>query len=548
MGRRVAAVALVGPALVLMAAAAAWASWRLVRAALGTGCPSPLSGLWAPWQRPLDAPTPGLFERRLPDLGGDGPGPRVRAVFLALARAGLLGARSPSPREPGPGGERPPASPLEALDPLFASWSGRGHASPLPLPPTLSEAADRVKSVALGRQAEGEASHPGPAPTPQEATAARDHVRLRLAWRAILAGAVPLGLFLGPYLGFSCGPERPALALCMAGALAAPTLVAIVGLTYLAGDPWGWYHTHLLGRPDTPEGIGATVGDALWVLLGLWASAAMGLAGLLGRPGAALAAALTAALWVGVACLLALGDREALVRLWTHLARAMAFAAAAASLAGPAPALLWTGLGGAPVAAWALLALALAPWRAYHMAWPGRSPSLRQWARTFVELLAGALAVGHVAVLGLGGLHVALAVWFARLLAVRLGEEAAEAAPDPRGRPSTPRGLKGGWSFRGAPARRGVLALRVGAPCLLALAAAGPLPEGPTWLPWRLAAEGGATFGRAFEVASRWLVGAADAAPLAADGTLGPVGLAFLLALVALAWAPWARVHARVPA
>jgi hypothetical protein len=375
--------AALGAALVVDLAVTAWASWRLVRTALGTGRPSPLSGLWAPWQRPLDAPTPGLFERCLPDLGGPGLSPRVRAALLALAGTGLLGARSPSPLATPPGGGRAPLSPLEALDPLFASWSGRGHAFPLPRPPALSEAAERVSAAvddALDRLGQPKAAPRPPAPTPtlREATAERDRLRLCLAWRVVLAAAIPLGLLLGPFLGFASGPERPALALCMAGALAGPALVALAGLTHLAGDPWGWYHTHLLRRPDTPEGVGATVGDALWVLVALWVPAAVGLVGLWGRPGGALAAVLTAALWAGVTCLLALGDREALVRLWTHLARVMVFVAAAASLAGPAPALLWTGLGGAPIVAWALVALALAPWRAYHMAWPSRSPSLRQ--------------------------------------------------------------------------------------------------------------------------------------------------------------------------
>jgi hypothetical protein len=381
-GDRVAlAVSALVAALVAALAVPAWASWRLVRTALGTGLPSPLSGLWAPWQRPLDAPTLGLFERHLPDLGGDGLSPRVRAALLALAGAGLLGARAPSPLATPPGGGRPPLSPLEALDPLFASWSGRGHPPALPRLPGLREAADRVLAGAvdaLDKRGRPEATCPPPTPTLQEATAERDRARLCLAWRVVLAAAIPLGLLLGPYLGFSSGPERPALALCMAGALAGPALVALAGLAHLAGDPWGWYHTHLLRRPDTPEGVGATVGDALWVLAALWVPAAAGLVGLWGRPGGALAAALAAALWASVTCLLALGDREALVRLWTHLARVMVFAAATASLAGPAPSLLWTGLGGAPVVAWALVALALAPWRAYHMAWPGRSPSLRQ--------------------------------------------------------------------------------------------------------------------------------------------------------------------------
>jgi hypothetical protein len=159
----------------------------------------------------------------------------------------------------------------------------------------------------------------------------------------------------------------------------------------------------------------------------------------------------------------------------------------------------------------------------------------------------GALAAGHVIVLGLGGVHAALAVWLARLVAVSIGERMAGAAPDPRGRPAAPRGLKGGWSFRGSFARRRALAQRIGAPCLLALAVAGPLPEGPTWLPWRMAAKAGAALGRAFEGPTHWLLAARDAAPLAADGALSPVGLAFLLALAALAWAPWARIYARLP-
>jgi hypothetical protein len=160
----------------------------------------------------------------------------------------------------------------------------------------------------------------------------------------------------------------------------------------------------------------------------------------------------------------------------------------------------------------------------------------------------GGLAFGHVMALGLGGAHVALAAWLARLLAVRVGEAMAEAAPDRRGRPAAPRGGPGGgWSFRGSAARRRALAQRVGAPCLLALAVAGPLPEGPTWLPWRMAAKAGAALGRAFELPTHWLLAAKDAAPLAVDGELSPVGLAFLLALVALAWAPWAGIYARLP-